>query len=243
MIGPDGQMTESELPGSQGRIALVHLLIERRPIARDRLADVIWGDALPAEWSVGLSSVISRIRTLLHRSGIDRSHLVTTGGAVELALPSDAWFDFEDALRRVDRAEGAQREGDMRIAAREATVASAILRRPLLAGIDNIWVDEIRRTLADRQYRNYEVLSEAWRCRGDLRYATAIAEAAIVVDPLRESGYRLAMGALVELGEAAAAMSVYGRCVEALRELGVSPSRALDALADRARSNGVSPGP
>ena len=67
------------------------------------------------------------------------------GGSYELVLPADAWVDLEDAYRRLDRAEGAARHGDDRAAVREATVASPTLRRTLLSGVDNEWVDQARR--------------------------------------------------------------------------------------------------
>ena len=52
-------------------------------------------------------------------------------------LPAEIWVDLETAHRSLDRAEGALRHGRDVDAARDATVASSILRRGFLTGIDN----------------------------------------------------------------------------------------------------------
>ena len=132
--GPSGRFTDADLPGNQGRVALVALAIERRPLARDELADIVWGEALPAQWNGALSTIVSKIRSLLTRAGLDgAATMKSSGGTYEFVLPADAWVDLEDAYRRLDRAEGAARHGDDRSATREATVASPTLRRPLLS--------------------------------------------------------------------------------------------------------------
>jgi DNA-binding SARP family transcriptional activator len=143
--GPSGRFTDADLPGLQGRTTLVALVLERRPLARDELADIVWGEAVPAQWNGALSTIVSKIRTLVTRSGLDGQQVVlSAGGTYEIVLPADTWVDLEDAYRRLDRAEGAVRHGDDRAATREATVASTTLRRTLLAGIDNEWVDQAR---------------------------------------------------------------------------------------------------
>ncbi len=103
----------------------------RRPLSYDQLADIVWDETLPPQWKSALAPVVSRIRSLITTTGLDGQRLLTSsGGAHELLLPADIWVDLEVALRRLDSAGGAIRHND------HATVASSILRRPFLAGVE-----------------------------------------------------------------------------------------------------------
>lgn len=235
--GPHGQFTDADLPGHQGRITLAALALERRPLARDELADIVWGESVPAQWNGALSTIVSKIRALFTRSGLDEvTVLPSTGGTYELVLPPDTWVDLEDALRRLDRAEGAVRHGDDPAATREATVASSTLRRTLLPGVDNDWVEHARRRQLDAAYRCLTVLAGAWHRLGDHQLAATIAGSAIGIDPLREVGYRILAEAELELGDRGAAARALRRCERMLRdELQVSPSPETIRLAESLR--------
>jgi DNA-binding SARP family transcriptional activator len=107
-----------------------------------------------------------------------------------------------------------------------------VLRRSFLGGVDNPWVDDVRRLLESRLYVAYELLSEGWNRQGDHRLALLVAESAIRLDPLREHGYQLAISAAAAGGEPDLACRVLGRCRAVLRaELGVEPSDRTLALA------------
>lgn len=46
-------------------MAFAYLVGERhRPVARDELADVVWGERLPPSWDGALSVLISKLRRL-----------------------------------------------------------------------------------------------------------------------------------------------------------------------------------
>ena len=235
--GPSGRFTDADLPGNQGRVALVALAMERRALARDELADIVWGEALPAQWNGALSTIVSKIRSLLTRAGIDGAAVMpSSGGTYELVLPADAWVDLEDAYRRLDRAEGAARHGDDRSAAREATVASTTLRRTLLSGVDNEWVDQARRRQHDAAYRCFTVLAAAWCRLGDHQLSATVANTAVEVDPHREIGYRILAEAELARGDRGASAQALRRCEVMLRdELQVAPSPETVRLADSLR--------
>ena len=236
--GPHGQFTDADLAGHQGRITLAALALERRPLARDELADIVWGEAVPAQWNGALSTIVSKIRALFARSGLDEATVLpSTGGTYELVLPPDTWVDLEDASRRLDRAEGAVRHGDDVSATREATVASSILRRILLPGVDNDWVEHARRRQLDAAYRCLTVLAAAWNRLGDHQLAATIADSAIGVDPLREVGYRILAEAELARGDRGAAAQALRRCERMLRdELQVAPSPETVRLAESLRA-------
>ena len=225
MEGPRAAFGESQLPGHQGRIVFVALAITRQPISHDGLADIVWDGAPPMQWRSALAAIVSKTRSLVAATGLDAaSTLASEGGSYVFAPPSDAWIDLEHASRCLDRAEGALRHGDASGAAPDATVASAILRRPLLAGVDCLWLDETRRQLDDSRYRSMIVLSSAWNRLGDHQLAALTAENAIATDPYREIGHRLLIEAERAQGDGGAAHRAFERCARLLSEIGAQPS-------------------
>jgi DNA-binding SARP family transcriptional activator len=235
--GPDGSFGETALPGNQARIALAALVHERVPLDRDRLADIVWGEDVPDGWTGSLSALISKTRSLLARCGLDaKSILSSSAGSYALNLPPGSWVDLEDATRRLDRAEGEVVHGNIAGALPEATVASSILRRPFLRGSEGAWIDEVRRRNDAALYRCYEVLAEGWRHQGHHRLAVTIAERAIALDPLHETGHRLLMEAELARGDSIAALQAFDRCERiVMAEFGASPSQRTIEVAERAR--------
>lgn len=236
--GPEGSFDEAALPGNQARVALAALVYERVPLDRDRLADIVWGEHPPDGWSASLSALVSKIRSLLTRCGVDaKAVLTSTGGSYAMALAPGSWVDLEDAIRRLDRAEGELRHASMATALPDATVASSILRRPFLGGSEGPWIDGVRRRQSDALYRCYEVLAEGWRLQGHHGLAIVVASQAIALDPLRETGHRLLMEAELARGDRSAALRAFDACERLMMaEFGASPSPRTIEVALRARS-------
>ncbi len=241
--GPSGHFIDTDLPGNQGRIAFAALASERRPLSHGQLADIVWDERLPLQWKSALAIVISKIRSLITTTGLDGPRVLnSSGGTYQLLLPADTWVDLEDALRRLDRAEGAIRHNDHANAARDATVASSILRRPFLTGIDNRWSDRVRNRLADALYRCSITLATAWNHLGDYQLAAAAAQTAIELDPLREVAHRLLIEAERACGDHSAALRAYTRCLDTLAtELDASPSPETLRLVNDIRGNDNNP--
>ena len=62
----DAVVDEAELPGRQGRLALVFLVCHRaRPFSRAELAEALWSHHPPRGWEPLLSTVVSRLRAAL----------------------------------------------------------------------------------------------------------------------------------------------------------------------------------
>ena len=230
--GPTGSFTGADLPGNQGRLALAALVIERRPIDRDALADILWGGALPSKWDGALSTVMSKVRSRLADAGLDpKVAAPSLGGTYSIVLPADAWVDVEEAVRRLDRADGALRHEDVHTATTEGTAAFGILCRPFLPGVDGEWAEHRRRAHRDAQYRCSIVLARAWLDRGDAGFAARIAESAVALDPIREIGHQLVIRAELARTDHAAAHRAFERCRRTLEsELGVPPSPATTSL-------------
>lgn len=220
----EGQVVvdQAALPGRQGRLALVYLVTERsRPVPVDELADALWGEQLPTSWEPSLRVVVSKVRTVLERAGAGQ--VVGEGGCYQALLRS-ASVDTEEAANALDRAEGAQRRGDVGEAWSEATVAASIARRQLLPGEDLPWIAASRVRLEALAVRALDVLAEVNLERGDHRLAAAAAHDLIALAPYREAGYRHLMQAEAAGGDHAEALRVFERLRDLLdRDLGARP--------------------
>lgn len=225
---------ERRFKGKQGRLAFVYLVSERnRPVPREELAGVIWGEEMPDTWELSLSSLISRLRRLLSVDPLSGRGVSLTSdlGQYELRLPTETWVDLDACAMAVDRAEGALRVDEPQRILGPATVAVNISRRPLLSGIEGEWTDSQRRRLERIRFRALDCLSKMWLAKGESDLAVETATEAIELDGFRESSYQLLMQAHVQAGNPANAFYVYHRLRRLLNdELGTTPSPATEAL-------------
>ncbi|MPZ74140.1 MAG: DNA-binding protein [Nitriliruptorales bacterium] len=229
----DARLEQTALPGRQGRLALAYLTLSRtRPVPRDELVEALWPTHAPRSADTALSAVVSKLRSGLTRIGLDgAATLDSAAGCYQLRLPPGTEVDVETAANSLDRAEGSRRAGDVRAAWASATVATAILRRPLLPGDDAPWLIARRTDLRNLLLRAYDCLVEIWTEQGDTTLAVALAKDALAIAPYRESGYRRLMHAHAAAGDRADALRVFERCRALLREeLGVDPSQETQAV-------------
>ncbi|HET7555004.1 MAG TPA: BTAD domain-containing putative transcriptional regulator, partial [Gaiellaceae bacterium] len=227
------RVDEQRFPGRQGRIVFAYLAAQNgRPVPRDELADLVWGDELPATWEKALRVLMTKLRTLLTECGIDGSSALTSAfGCYQLTLPPGAWIDVHAAATAVEQAEAALAAGALEDARTDASTAAELARRVFLPGEDGPWVEDRRRDLRDILVRALECLRDvalAGEEFGDaVRYAAEITE----LEPFRESSYRALMQAHAAAGDPAEALRVYERCRRFLAdELGAYPSAESQAV-------------
>jgi class 3 adenylate cyclase len=228
-----GLADETRFPGRQGRLVFAFLALSaQRPVGREALADAVWGEHVPPSWDAALKSIVSKLRSLLKTVDLPDS-IAAVSGCYQLRLPVESWIDLEACARAVDVAEAAIRKGAIDEAWSEATVATAIARRPFLPGEDAPWIDDVRIRLAARHVRALDALAEVWLQRGNASLAIAVAAEAVGLEPFRESGYRQLMRAHVLAGNRAEALRTYEWCVRILAdEIGVEPDHETTALRD-----------
>ena len=203
-----------------------------RPVPRDELAEVLWGEQLPATWEKALRVLMTKLRALLEECGIDGSTALTSAfGCYKLTLPAGAWIDVDAAVESAERAETALAAGDIEQAHSEATVAAALARRSFLPGEDGPWVEGRRRDLRDVLLRSLECLRDSSLGAGELAEAVRYADEVTELEPFRESGYRRLMQAHIAAGNPAEALRAYERCRRFLAdELGAYPSSETEAV-------------
>jgi YVTN family beta-propeller protein len=220
-------------PGRQGRLLFACLVVEQgRPVPRDELAEALWGDAPPATWDKALRVLVSKLRELLRRLGVDGASALTGAfGCYRLELPDGTWVDVIAAANAVRDAKEALEADEPEQAKAAAGLAASLLRQEFLPGEDGAWVAAKRRELADLRERALVALADACLRSDDAPQAVASAEQAVALAPFRESGYRRLMEAHVAAGNRAEALRVYERCrVLLAEELGAYPSPETESI-------------
>ena len=225
---------ERQLPGKQGLLVSAYLVLERRrPVSRDKLAEVVWGVEPPAAWDSALSAIVSKLRGVLRGLDLPDGAAAISGhrGRYQMHLPSDTWVDVEAVPHALDEAEGALRRSDAAAAWGPANVATVIASRPFLAGVDSAWAAGQRERLRQWRVRGLDCLAEVSLRSGQGTLALQHASEAVSADPLRELGYQRLMRTHLAMGDRAGALRAYERCRLRLNEeLGVDPSPQTEAI-------------
>jgi DNA-binding SARP family transcriptional activator/streptogramin lyase len=224
---------EQQFPGRQGRLVFAYLLSAAgKPVPKDELAEVLWGDEPPARWEKALSVLVSKLRALLNECGVDGSTALTSAfGCYQLILPPGSWLDIAAAEEAANAAEQALAIGDSGGACLNASTAESLAHGTFLPGEDARWVSETRAELREILVRALECLAEASRIRGDPAAAVRAADELVILEPFREGGYRLLMQAQSDAGNDAEALRTYERCRALLsEELGAYPSPETKAV-------------
>lgn len=226
-------LTESDLPGRQGRVAFAMLAAERgRSLSRDELAEELWTGVPPAAWEIALRAILSKIRGSLGILGLDGHDAVAHAfGCYQLRLPPDAWVDLEAAADAVHRAEAAFRDDDAENAMGWSLAANAIARRGFLPGEDGPWAARRRAELRSIHVRALECRARVDLDRGEHEAAARDAELVVGLEPFRETAHRLLMRAHAAAGNQAEALRAFERCRRTItEELGAGPSAETEAL-------------
>ena len=200
-------------------------------IDRDRLAGVVWPEAMPRTWASALRTHVSRVRAAVSTVVGAGESVVSGEAGYQLVLPTGVATTVD--LDRADQALAAARTAladDPSGALEQATTAADLVRPPFLAGHPGRWADGIRAHLDDLMVGALEVATEAAIALGDGPRAVAAAEDAVQRAPLRESAHRSLMVALDAAGNRAEALRAYQRLRRSLvEELGIDPSPETDA--------------
>ena len=229
-IEADGNRIDAGLPGRQGRLLFVYLIVNRhRQISRDELADSLWRESDPATVDARLNPLLSKLRRVF---GADA---LTGRSTLRLCLP-EASVDLESAIEAIHRAESAVAQQAWRRAWGPVLVALFVAEREFLTGEDAPWINEIRDQLAILRLRALEcyAATELAIAGSELAGAVRASRKLIALAPLRESGHRYLMQALAAQGNLAEALHVYDQLGECLRDqLGVAPGPATRELYER----------
>lgn len=214
---PDGR--DLALSTRKDRLLLAYLALNAgRPLARDRLAGLLWGDRGDTQARDSLRQSLAAIRQAFRQVALDpiaseRDSVTFNSRGIEI----DAVIFERTAAEAETRLE-----------------AAALYRGALLDGIDGqtsefeAWLGPERERLASIAVRLVEQVAES---AASSELATCLARQLLARDPLCEPAYRALMRLLAATGERAAALKLYTTCREALKkELNATPDLQTETL-------------
>lgn len=231
-LGHDGARIEDRaFGGPQPRLVAAMLLVDRdRAWAPEQLAAQLWPSGPPERWRPAVRGLVSRLRALLAEVGVEGEVVTSRSGHYHVEL-ADLSVDLEIAHDEVVRAAGALADGRLAVADDLAARARAVLSRPILAGLDAPWVEELRRVVGPDHVESLLLLGRARRGQGRWAAARSVVVEALGQAPFREDVWRDLMELEAASGNVAKALQVYQNCRRQLAdELGVNPSPATQDL-------------
>ena len=201
------------------RLLLAFLALNAgRPLARDRLAGLLWGDRGETQARDSLRQSLAAIRQAFRLVSLDPIH----------AERESVIFDSADIAIDAAAFERLASEAHAR------AEAASLCRGALLEGIDGLtpefeaWLEPERERLASIAVHLVEQIAET---RASCEPATCLARQLLARDPLCEPVYRALMRLHVAGGDRAAALKLYATCRDTLRkELDAAPDLQTESL-------------
>jgi DNA-binding SARP family transcriptional activator len=229
----------------QVQILLAFLLVENRPVSRDEIAELLWGDRpLAAHWQGAVRGVVSKVRDLVAVAGIGADVSSFGDGTVRLATGPGCRVDVVLAERAVDAAAEAVAVGEPDRAVDLVSPWLGPLQQPFLPAGDGDWVRSKQHRLAEVARRAVLVRIQALRATGRPDLASEAAAAWIHRNPIDEGVHEQLIGSLLDDGRRGEAVEAYRRLAALLAdELGVGPSDAVASLVGGARPTVAAPTP
>jgi DNA-binding SARP family transcriptional activator len=205
---------------------LALIAVRRAPQHRARLAFELWPDS-------GEGQARTNLRKLLHE--------------LRRSLPDvDAFIEMQDEAVRL--LPSALVEVDVRkfreaIAVGDLELAAHLYSGDLLPACYDDWILDERAKLRAEAYAALTRLAEGAAGRADHEATLRYAKRMIELEPTDEAAVRMQMEAHAALGDRAAALRAYHRCVETLqRELAVAPGVAIRAAYQTLRAHATERG-
>ncbi|MER7080207.1 Predicted ATPase [Saccharopolyspora kobensis] len=217
---PDG--TPVAVPEARVRALLASLLVAPgRVVSADRLVDELWGEALPANPSGALQTLVSRLRR-----AIGAELVVRRPPGYALTAPSVDSTRFAELTALAQRTSGAAGKAEV------LAEALGLWRGDAFAGFsDEPFASAAAAALEEQRLAAWEDYAEARLQLGDHRSLAGELHALVEQHPLRERLRAAHLRALHRAGRTAEALEGYDVLRRLLRdELGLDPSADLAAL-------------
>jgi predicted ATPase/DNA-binding SARP family transcriptional activator len=205
------------------------------PVDVDLLAELVWGDDLPADPDGAVQTNVARLRRLLPPA-------VTVGtGPRAYRLEVDP-HDLDSARFAAHLAQASGGEPERRLA--ELDAALELWRGRPFAELDHPAVEPEVARLSGLRTAAVEQQAQALLDLGRAGQAAAACAALVAAEPLREGAVALLMRALVAAGRPGEAVAAFARLrAELAGELGLDPSPQLRRLHEQVLRQEVPPPP
>ena len=232
-IEHEGAVVGSDrLPGRQGRLLLACLVVEHeRPVPRDELAELLWGDELPATWDKALAVLISKLRALLASTAPPGKSSPTPSAATSCNCPRAPGSTSRKHTASLPKLSAHVRQGrsltrEQQRSKPDASPASPSSLASRVSG-SRRGVLSLRLALIT----SLDLLADVAITLGDGSGAVVAAAEACELEPFRETSHQRLMRAHVASGNRAEALRAFDRCRHLLvDELGVDPAPETQAV-------------
>jgi predicted ATPase/DNA-binding SARP family transcriptional activator/Tfp pilus assembly protein PilF len=223
------QITQDDQPvrGFESRKALAllgYLAMQNRPIPREQLVDLFWGDKSESRGRANLSWVLNKIASLLPDCIQADRH------DVQFQRAPAHWLDI-DAFAQLET-----QRGPDSLAAAVALYQGEFLEGLSLDGCAEfeLWLVGERERWCQRVVQALEALVTHHGQRGEWEEALRFARRLLALEPWREETHRQVMRLLARSGQRSAALAQYESCRRTLaEELGIEPLPETTALYER----------
>jgi len=232
---PQVERDGKPIEGFRSRKALAllgYLAVEKHPVPRSRLADLLWEGMEESRGRANLSWVVNRISLLIPEC------LVTDRHTVQLRRSPTCWLDI-DELEAWE-----ERTSTEALAAAVEQYRGAFLDGISLTGCAEfeIWLAGEREHWRRRAAQGLETLVARYSQRGAHETALRCSRRLLELEPWRERTHRSVMRLLARCGRHSAAMAQYESCRVLLAEaLGVEPTQKTAGLYERIRRTREAP--
>jgi len=214
-----------QLGGPKPRQILEILLLNiGRPVSKDRLIDLLWGDTPPNEAVTSIESYVSVLRRHLQPGSGRHGPLGTTTGGYQIEASS---VDLD--LARFDALVLTAQHTNPTAAYPLLIDALSLITGPLLADeLRPAWAQDERRRHAGAVTAARVQASVTAAATGRLPAAIHWANQALLDDPVNEAAWTALILALENSGQLTEGLRAFARCRSVLdRELGCAPSKTL----------------
>ena len=210
------------LRGRPRQVLEILALAAGAPVAKDRLADLVWEGDPPASHHGTLESYICVLRRCLGVSSGRGSALATSAGGYQLASP-EVWIDLVEVRRLIHQARSATASQAVALTTQALELAGGeLLGSERYAG----WAEQAREVFAREAIAAYvygAALANGVRAFDD---ATTLARAAIDQDRLSETAWQHLIRSHWLSGRHSEALRAYAQLREHLvEELGDEPGK------------------
>jgi DNA-binding SARP family transcriptional activator len=236
VVWQGAEVEESTWRTRQARQLLKVLITERpRPVATDRLIDLLWPGNSVETAATTLRSAINALRNVLEPDRPNRApsrYIHTQSPGYAYRSHPDIWLDVELFETLLRQAEKTANPNEKQLLLEEATALYS--DDYLISDPYADWAKSERERLRELYFHGLLALADLYSRVGNYTDAIPLARLILTRDEVRENAYQALMRYQAESGDSAAALITYERCRAILgEELGADPSPVTQELHSR----------
>jgi ATP/maltotriose-dependent transcriptional regulator MalT/DNA-binding SARP family transcriptional activator len=217
--------------------ALLAYLVGHRRTTRSKIAGTLWPDLDERSANNNLGVTLNHLLRILEpwREQGEPSYLLRMdGSSVQLVADEFLRIDVDEFDGHLADAAQAEADGTPSLALEHHLAAVALFRDTLHLDVGDVdWLDLEREHYKTRFVASAVRAGQLLLARGDVEKAQTVVYRALSTDPWSEDAYAVLVGAALARRDRSGARRLLQRCEEALSELGVEPSAAVEQLRRR----------